>query len=89
MRVQRMGVNPQRRDQVQNSVCVLYPIPTVWSSHPIIVLNEREERLIEAMEDCTATIVAFLRGVAAPRAFSQAQDWGSAARSRSHRRISL
>jgi hypothetical protein len=43
--------NPQSRDLIQNSVCVLYPVPTVWSSHPIISLNERGDRLIEAMMD--------------------------------------
>ena len=43
--------NPKSRELIQNSVCVLYPEPTVWSSHPVISLTAQGDRLIEAMLD--------------------------------------
>jgi hypothetical protein len=43
--------NPQSRTLIQDSVCVLYPEPTVWSSHPVISLNEKGSLLIRAMID--------------------------------------
>jgi hypothetical protein len=43
--------NPQSRTLIQDSVCVLYPEPTVWSSHPVISLNENGNLLIDAMMD--------------------------------------
>ena len=36
---------------VKDQVAVLYPEPTVWSSHPLIALNENGAKLIEAMQD--------------------------------------
>ena len=43
--------NPSDWDIVKDQVAVLYPEPTVWSSHPLIALNENGARLIEAMQD--------------------------------------
>ena len=43
--------SPDKRELIQNQVCVLYPEPTVWSSHPIISLTDKGDRLIEAMLD--------------------------------------
>ncbi len=43
--------HPQHREQILKSVCVIYPRPTVWSSHPVIALNEKGSRLIEALSD--------------------------------------
>lgn len=43
--------NPQHRDLIVNSVCVLYPTPTVWSSHPVISLTDSGNRLIDALLD--------------------------------------
>lgn len=37
-------------DQV-NGIRVLYPRPTVWSSHPIIALTDGGEKLMEALQD--------------------------------------
>ena len=36
---------------MQQRIRTLYPVPTVWSSHPIIALNDRGKALIEAMKD--------------------------------------
>ena len=43
--------HPQYRDQISKSVCVIYPRPTVWSSHPVIALNDKGARLIDALAD--------------------------------------
>jgi len=43
--------NPNAWNAVKDQVAVLYPEPTVWSSHPLIALNEKGARLIEAMQD--------------------------------------
>ncbi len=43
--------SPDRREMIQDQVCVLYPEPTVWSSHPIISLNDKGNVLIKAMLD--------------------------------------
>ncbi|MGO9113157.1 MAG: hypothetical protein ACLP9L_28315, partial [Thermoguttaceae bacterium] len=49
--VEFIVANPDKRDLIQNQVCVLYPEPTAWSSHPVISLNDRGDRVIEAMQD--------------------------------------
>ena len=33
--------NPNDWNMVKEQVAVLYPEPTVWSSHPLIALNEK------------------------------------------------
>lgn len=43
--------NAKSRDLIENSVCVLYPEPTIWSSHPVVTLTERGDRLIPALMD--------------------------------------
>lgn len=43
--------NPNDWNAVKDQVVVLYPTPTVWSSHPLIALNEKGARFIEAMQD--------------------------------------
>ena len=43
--------HPQHRDHITNSVAVLYPTPTVWSSHPVIALTDNGKRAIEALKD--------------------------------------
>ena len=43
--------NPSDWNVVKEQVVVLYPEPTVWSSHPLIALNEKGARLIEALQD--------------------------------------
>ena len=43
--------NPSDWNVVKEQVIVLYPEPTVWSSHPLIALNGKGARLIEALQD--------------------------------------
>lgn len=43
--------NEKYSDFLRKKVRTLYPIPTVWSSHPIIALNSGGEKLIEAFKD--------------------------------------
>lgn len=38
-------------DLVRRRIRTLYPVPTVWSSHPVIALSGRGQRLIEALKD--------------------------------------
>jgi hypothetical protein len=37
--------------KVKEKVRILYPRPTVWSSHPLIILQEKAESLITALQD--------------------------------------
>ncbi len=41
----------QEHPNAVDMVKIVYPEPTVWSSHPLIALNEKGEKLIEAMAD--------------------------------------
>jgi hypothetical protein len=43
--------NPNSRKLIEDSVCILYPEPTVWSSHPVISLNDKGNRVIQALMD--------------------------------------
>ena len=43
--------NKDALDRVQDTLRVVYPQPTVYSSHPLIALTEDGERLIEALRD--------------------------------------
>lgn len=38
-------------EMLRQRIRTLYPVPTVWSSHPIIALDGQCKRLIEAMQD--------------------------------------
>ncbi len=37
--------------KIKQRVRILYPYPTVWSSHPIIIINPQAKILIEALKD--------------------------------------
>ncbi|MCG8569713.1 MAG: hypothetical protein MJB14_06210 [Spirochaetes bacterium] len=37
--------------RVKDKINVIYPVPTVWSSHPVIILNKNASVLIEALVD--------------------------------------
>ncbi|MEZ4652605.1 MAG: hypothetical protein R3E12_03105 [Candidatus Eisenbacteria bacterium] len=37
--------------QVKDEMRILYPVPTVWSSHPIMALSPRGEALVQALMD--------------------------------------
>ncbi|MDX1986219.1 MAG: substrate-binding domain-containing protein [Candidatus Obscuribacter sp.] len=43
--------NPSQKATVLQSVRVLYPEPTVWSSHPFIARTKNGKRLMEALKD--------------------------------------
>jgi hypothetical protein len=43
--------NEKYNDYLREKIRTLYPIPTMWSSHPIIALNKNGKRLIEAFKD--------------------------------------
>jgi hypothetical protein len=43
--------NPEYRDQVEQQVRILYPQPTVWASHPLVVRNDNANRLLTALKD--------------------------------------
>lgn len=43
--------NPDIWEQVKHKMRMIYPVPTVWSSHIIIALKEDAKRLIEAFGD--------------------------------------
>jgi hypothetical protein len=43
--------HPEIRDVLRQKVRVLYPQPTVWSSHPFIALDTTGARLLQALQD--------------------------------------
>jgi hypothetical protein len=59
--VEFLLANPNERETILRSVCVLYPQPTVWSSHPIIALTPNGSRLIDAMRDKDIQRLAWVR----------------------------
>jgi hypothetical protein len=44
-------LNKEFWPSVKNKIKILYPIPTVWSEHPLLVLNKRSAVLIDALKD--------------------------------------
>ncbi|MEO1289698.1 MAG: hypothetical protein AAFV93_18200 [Chloroflexota bacterium] len=43
--------NPEQIDTIMQRIRIIYPTPTVWSSHPLIALTDDGERLLEAVQD--------------------------------------
>jgi hypothetical protein len=43
--------NPDIWQGVKNKVRILYPVPTVWSAHPLIALDSQANGLIAALQD--------------------------------------
>jgi hypothetical protein len=43
--------NPEIWKNVKDKVRILYPVPTVWSSHPLLVVNPKASPLINALSD--------------------------------------
>jgi hypothetical protein len=43
--------NGKNLDTIQNEIKMIYPMPTVWSSHPLIAKTDAGEQLLEAMKD--------------------------------------
>lgn len=53
---ENQGIEFSRQHQdfwpkVKNQIKVLYPVPTVWSEHPVIILDKRASILIDALKD--------------------------------------
>ena len=49
--VEFVDTNPQFADQIKAHVVVLYPEPTMWSEHPILALNPKGKKLLDALHD--------------------------------------
>ncbi len=45
------SMNPDEWQNVKSDIVIMYPTPTVWSSHIFIALDEEGERLMEALKD--------------------------------------
>lgn len=43
--------NPESYDRIKDDIVILYPRPTVWSSHVLISLNSDTDILIDALQD--------------------------------------
>jgi hypothetical protein len=44
-------MNPTIWPKVKSKVIVLYPAPTVWSEHPLLILNKKANILLDALKD--------------------------------------
>ncbi len=53
--------NREYRDYLRQKIRTLYPIPTVWSSHPVIALTDGGKRLVEALKDDDLQRIAWER----------------------------
>ncbi len=43
-------MHKEHLDLLKSKVRVLYPVPTVWASHPLIALNEKGKKLLTALK---------------------------------------
>jgi len=43
--------NPEQAQEINNQIQIIYPVPTVWSSHPMVALTDNGDRLLEALQD--------------------------------------
>ena len=53
--------NPDVWDAVKDYMRVIYPMPTVYSEHPLIALNENGKQLLEALQDPDVKDLAWRR----------------------------
>jgi len=44
-------MHPDFWPKVKSQIKILYPVPTVWSEHPLIILNKKASLLIDALKD--------------------------------------
>jgi Bacterial extracellular solute-binding protein len=51
--------NPDFAKQIQQKLRIMYPVPTVWSTHPMIALSKNGRRLLEAMRDPEIQAIAW------------------------------
>lgn len=45
--------------KIKDKIRILYPVPTVWSSHPLILLNKKSNRLLTALSDAGLMKIAW------------------------------
>ncbi|MBI2473728.1 substrate-binding domain-containing protein [Candidatus Uhrbacteria bacterium] len=43
--------NPEYQQILRDRIRTIYPVPTTWSEHPLIALNSKGKRLIQALKD--------------------------------------
>ena len=43
--------HPDFWPKVKDKIKVLYPVPTVWSEHPVLILNKKALPLLDALKD--------------------------------------
>jgi hypothetical protein len=43
--------HPEYRDMLRQKIRILYPRPTVWSTHPMIALDDNGSHLVQALQD--------------------------------------
>lgn len=49
--VEYVVAHREQADVIASKIRVLYPVPTVWASHPLIALDDQGKLLIEALRD--------------------------------------
>lgn len=53
--------NPGRKAEIEGEFRMLYPAPTMWSSHPLIARTSAGKRLLEALKDPDLHKIAWTR----------------------------
>ena len=51
--------HPDFWPKVKNKIKILYPIPTVWSEHPVLLLNKKAQALLDALKDADIQRIAW------------------------------
>lgn len=53
--------NPGRKTEIESEFRMLYPMPTMWSSHPFVARSSAGKRLLEALKDPDLQRIAWTR----------------------------
>lgn len=53
--------NPEQWNTIGSKIRILYPVPTIWSSHILIAVKEQATELVKAMTDAEAQKIAWER----------------------------
>jgi hypothetical protein len=56
-----LASNPSYRDQITEQVRILYPQPTVWATHPLVVRSDNGDLLLTALKDPDIQRLAWAR----------------------------
>ena len=51
--------NPEYQQVLRERIRTIYPVPTTWSEHPLIALNSKGKRLIQALKDTEIQKIAW------------------------------